>query len=1094
MKRLIGIFIVVCLTASLCPSALAVQQDYIRQMTMDEFSDYALMNTSYKLTMSAAAYGEGVAFNGQGVEALWFVKEEDGNIALSFPDSADLLYRVQTTTGAAGRVIASVRVKPLGEYERLTLQVTDTSGQPVTSARFDTTSSGTKVNYSDGDVGTNEYPSNIAFDNTLIPAGEWSTVKFTIDTAARTYGLSVISENNIATEIVSNVKFRYYGDTSKGVNAARIVFAVNRGISDWYSNGCLFDDFHIYIDDKIERIVGTAEGLGDETVYVIEDETEAGGSYSLSGKTVTAILESGAEYNASVDWEDDDADVDTSTVGENYPYFGTVTDDDGTQFRVRLDLDVKPLTVSETEENIKVYLGRDTDEKMPQKVKVKYSNGNCGFENVTWNSEPDLTEAVQTVTGVVGELEVNAEVHAYDTNTPVIDMDLSQYTEGYILRNFPWTLKTAVGIVASEFPANSGNMAMRYAKETDKSTGAVSYGYACISSKEASEGITVASCDLYLPSDVNNFLFDILNVEYTKTIAEIYMQADGTVKIGDNRWENVFPTEEWFNIKCIGNQNEAAFDLFINNVLIAEDVAYKSQGSMGIIRFTNRDTSNTDFIAYADNIKMYALSDILDAAWDEMIFTDAAVTDSLTMPVPSDEDVSAVWSSSDESTIGTDGTVVRPSWGSGDKTVTMSVVLTKNIGAYTVSKSKDIVLTVKEAQPTDAQAVANTLSSLTFEKIKNENTDEHNIMTDLTLPSAGEFNTVISWSSEPAGLIDSEGRVYAPKSSDTTVNLTATVSRGSVTETKQFPALTVKYQAELSDLQAVRRAMAELSVPSYASSSLSLPASGADGVKISWTSNNLSALSNSGVYKNPPRETTVTLTAILTKGSVRETKAFTVQVAAYFGGDSGGGGGGGIGGGAMTAPAVTPVTEPEKITPIYSDIEEYGWAKTAIYALTKEGVLTGTGNGRFEPERNVNREEFVAMAVRGFDITAEEKEFPFTDVSENDWHFETTKRAWSFGLISGISENSFGSGMEIKRQDIFVIMYNIVKELGISLKKVREAAEFTDSGDISDYALEAVSALYEAGIVNGYGDTIKPLKSATRAEAAKMIYEISRLQ
>lgn len=72
-------------------------------------------------------------------------------------------------------------------------------------------------------------------------------------------------------------------------------------------------------------------------------------------------------------------------------------------------------------------------------------------------------------------------------------------------------------------------------------------------------------------------------------------------------------------------------------------------------------------------------------------------------------------------------------------------------------------------------------------------------------------------------------------------------------------------------------------------------------------------------------------------------------------------------------------------------------------------------------------------------------------------------------------------------------MYNAAKKLGISLKKVRDAAEFADSSDISEYALEAVTALYEAGIVNGYGDSISPLQSATRAEAAKMIYEIRAL-
>ena len=47
---------------------------------------------------------------------------------------------------------------------------------------------------------------------------------------------------------------------------------------------------------------------------------------------------------------------------------------------------------------------------------------------------------------------------------------------------------------------------------------------------------------------------------------------------------------------------------------------------------------------------------------------------------------------------------------------------------------------------------------------------------------------------------------------------------------------------------------------------------------------------------------------------------------------------------------------------------------------------------------------------------------------------------------------------------------------------------FKDAGDVSDYATESVAAMASAKIISGTGNGFEPLKSATRAEAAKVIY------
>ena len=50
---------------------------------------------------------------------------------------------------------------------------------------------------------------------------------------------------------------------------------------------------------------------------------------------------------------------------------------------------------------------------------------------------------------------------------------------------------------------------------------------------------------------------------------------------------------------------------------------------------------------------------------------------------------------------------------------------------------------------------------------------------------------------------------------------------------------------------------------------------------------------------------------------------------------------------------------------------------------------------------------------------------------------------------------------------------------------------FADENEISDYAKEAVNALYNNGLINGIdGSRFAPANHATRAEAAKIIYNL----
>ena len=121
-----------------------------------------------------------------------------------------------------------------------------------------------------------------------------------------------------------------------------------------------------------------------------------------------------------------------------------------------------------------------------------------------------------------------------------------------------------------------------------------------------------------------------------------------------------------------------------------------------------------------------------------------------------------------------------------------------------------------------------------------------------------------------------------------------------------------------------------------------------------------------------------------------------------------------------------------------------------------------------------------------------EAELPFDDVSKDDWCHDAVKIAYQHGIISGKSVSEFGKGEYVSRQDMAVMLKNALEVRKVIYEE--GILNFTDSAEILDYAHTSVKVLVGMKIINGYEDnTFRPIGLATRAEAAKVIYEVFKV-
>lgn len=225
--------------------------------------------------------------------------------------------------------------------------------------------------------------------------------------------------------------------------------------------------------------------------------------------------------------------------------------------------------------------------------------------------------------------------------------------------------------------------------------------------------------------------------------------------------------------------------------------------------------------------------------------------------------------------------------------------------------------------------------------------------------------------------------------------------------------------------------------------------------------------------------------AYTVSGFLSKLEAAVLSTAAYD--DTPSGGGGGSSGSSSTPIAIT--TESAHGEP-FGDLADAGWAREAVAELYKLGIVNGVSEKLFEPNRAVKREEFVTMLAKAAGLEAKDCEMSFADVSEGDWYYEGVKAAYSNGAVSGISEDMFGAGFDVTREDTAVMVYRLFADkIGENTAEV----SFTDADEISEYALNSVTKLCAGGIINGMGDgSFSPKGTTTRAQAAVVIYRALR--
>ncbi len=143
------------------------------------------------------------------------------------------------------------------------------------------------------------------------------------------------------------------------------------------------------------------------------------------------------------------------------------------------------------------------------------------------------------------------------------------------------------------------------------------------------------------------------------------------------------------------------------------------------------------------------------------------------------------------------------------------------------------------------------------------------------------------------------------------------------------------------------------------------------------------------------------------------------------------------------------------------------WAKTAIDYVTGKGYFMGIGGGKFAPDETTTRGQFVTVLGRMAQVkTKDYSSSSFFDVAISSYYGPYVEWAAKKQIIQGVGDGKYDPNRTISREEMALMIRNFLKATGRTIKE-KQAASFADQEEISPWAKDAVLEMAKLGLVKG---------------------------
>ena len=179
--------------------------------------------------------------------------------------------------------------------------------------------------------------------------------------------------------------------------------------------------------------------------------------------------------------------------------------------------------------------------------------------------------------------------------------------------------------------------------------------------------------------------------------------------------------------------------------------------------------------------------------------------------------------------------------------------------------------------------------------------------------------------------------------------------------------------------------------------------------------------------------------------------------------------------------------EDNSVLNFFYDVPNDAYYYEAIKWAAENGVTGGIGNGLFGPNQPCTRAQIVTFLWRAAGSPVVNYLMPFTDVDEGAYYAEAVRWAASCGIVTGLTETTFGTNGVCTRAQAATMIYRYAQAQG---KGFTGAWMFhLPFTDVPEWAYESVAWCYMNGVTTGVNETaFAPGNDCTRAQIVTFLW------
>ena len=179
--------------------------------------------------------------------------------------------------------------------------------------------------------------------------------------------------------------------------------------------------------------------------------------------------------------------------------------------------------------------------------------------------------------------------------------------------------------------------------------------------------------------------------------------------------------------------------------------------------------------------------------------------------------------------------------------------------------------------------------------------------------------------------------------------------------------------------------------------------------------------------------------------------------------------------------------EDNSVLNFFYDVPNDAYYYEAIKWAAENGVTGGVGNSLFAPNQPCTRAQIVTFLWRAAGSPVVNYLMPFTDVDEGAYYAEAVRWAASTGIVTGLTETTFGTDSVCTRAQAAAMIYRCAQAQG---KGFTGAWMFhLPFTDVPEWAYESVAWCYMNGVTTGVNETaFAPGNDCTRAQIVTFLW------